>query len=131
MVHLPLAFTMIGIFSKSLPSHFENGSKRCNLLLLGSMRTLTSSELLRGAMKIPSGLIKPSSGTSGAGLGGSSLNLVPSDAIRSSFSGLNESLPPKAKAIIISGLPIKLRVFLLPSFRPGKFLLNVVTIVFC
>ena len=90
----------------------------------------TLSEFLGGETKIPSGLIKPSSGTSGAGLGGSSLNFVPSAAVNSSFNGLKESFPPKAKAIIISGLPMKFRVFLRPSFLPGKFLLYDVTIVF-
>ena len=69
-------------------------------------------ELLGGETKIPRGIINPSFGTSGAGFGGSSLNFVPSAAVNSSFRGLNESLPPKASAIIISGLPIKFRVFL-------------------
>ncbi len=74
--------------------------------------------------------MNPSAGTSGAGFGGSSLNVVPSAAVNSSFIGLKESLPPKARAIIISGLPIKFRVFRWPSFLPGKFLLKVVTMVF-
>ena len=44
--------------------------------------------------------------------------------------GLKDNLPPNANAIIISGLPIKFRVVLCPSFRPGKFLLNVVIMEF-
>jgi hypothetical protein len=48
--------------------------------------------------------LKPFSGISGAILGGFSLNLVPSFAINSSVSGLNESLPPRARAITSSGL---------------------------
>ena len=59
-------------------------------LLLGSIITSTSSEFSGGATKIPSGLKNPSSGTSGAGFGGSSLNFVPSAAVNSSFNGLNE-----------------------------------------
>ena len=39
-------------------------------------------------------------------------------------------LPESAKAITISGLDMKFIVSLLPSFRPGKFLLYEVTIVF-
>ncbi len=74
--------------------------------------------------------MNPLFGTSGAGFGGSSLNFEPSAAVNSSFRGLNESLPLRANAIIISGLPIKFRVFLRPSLRPGKFLLKLVTIVF-
>ena len=61
-------------------------------------------------MKIPSGLLNPSLGTSGAGFGGSSLNFVPSAAVNSSFNGLKDNFPPNARAIIISGLPMKFKV---------------------
>src|SRR5919202_4206534 len=75
-------------------------------------------------------LLKPSSGTSGAALGGSNLNFLPSFLVSSSTKGLNDNLPPRAKAITISGLAMKFIVSLLPSFLPGKFLLYDVTIVF-
>src|SRR5487761_2233719 len=72
----------------------------------------------------------PFVGTSGAFFGGSSVNSFPSDPFRVSFRGLNDSRPPRARATINSGLPIKAIVSLLPSLRPGKFRLNEVTIVF-
>ena len=130
VVHFPFALTIIGSSTKSSPFHFSKGAKRCRRLLFGSITTLTLVELEGGATKIPSGILNPSSGTSGAIVGGCNLNFVPSAATRSSFNGLKDNFPPNAKAIIISGLPIKLRVDLCPSFRPGKFLLNVVTIEF-
>ena len=64
------------------------------------MITSISSRFSGGAIKIPTGLLKPSFGTSGAFGGGSSLNFVPSAAVNSSSNGLKDNLPPKARAII-------------------------------
>ncbi len=130
VVHFPFALTIIGRSTKSVPLHLSNGSKRWRRLLLGSISTSILFESEGGATKIPSGIMNPSLGTSGAIEGGFNLNLLPSAAIRSSLSGLKDNFPPNANAIIISGLPIKFRVVLWPSLRPGKFLLNVVTIEF-
>jgi hypothetical protein len=65
-------------------------------------------------------LSKSLAGTSGADLGGSSLKGLPSAPKIASVSGLNESLPPSAIAVTISGLPMKFIVVAWPSLRIGK-----------
>src|SRR5881409_1955031 len=70
------------------------------------------------------------SGTSGAGLGGSSLKGRPLASVSVSVSGLNESLPASDMATTISGLAMKFIVVGWPSLRMGKLRLYDVTIVF-
>jgi hypothetical protein len=43
VVHFPFTFANIGNFSKSLPSHFGNGSSFCNLSLSFLIVTCTLS----------------------------------------------------------------------------------------
>src|SRR4029450_4610431 len=69
-------------------------------------------------------------GTSGAVLGGDSLNVFPPAPVRGSVSGLNDSLPAIARAVTISGLPMKFIVVGWPSLRRGKLRLYEVTIGF-
>ncbi len=59
-------------------------------------------------------------GTSGAVCGAASLNAVPSAPMSESASGLNDSLPARARAVTISGLPMKFIVVGWPSLRRGK-----------
>ena len=114
----------------SEPSHAANGSSICRRLLDGSMSTSTASGSADGGAYAPRAASNPPRGTSSASPGGSSLNLEPSAASSSSASGLNERRPPRASATTSSGLPIKFIVFLLPSLRPGKLRLKLVTMVF-
>src|SRR3989442_515993 len=92
--------------------------------------TGNDSGFSEGGMQESLILLNPFDGTSGALFGGLSLNSLPSGVFKVSLSGLNDSLPPSAMATTSSGLPMKLIVSRLPSFRPGKFLLYDVTMVF-
>lgn len=62
--------------------------------------------------------------------GGFSLNLVPSGAVSSSLSGLNDKSPASARAVTISGEVTNAWVAGFASFRPVKFRLYEDTMVF-
>ena len=129
VVVFPLVFIRIGIFSKSFPSQAAQGFITC----IRSLSSATTTWILLPSSGGGSYAALPDSkslaGTSGAGLGGCSLNSFPSEAIKASVSGLKESRPAAANAVTISGLPIKFIVVGWPSFLLGKFLLYEVTIV--
>ena len=76
--------------------------------------SVTKAESVRGPWS------NPRAGTSGAGFGGSKRNGLPSLPVKVSVRGLNDSRPPKAIAVTISGLPMKFIVVALPSLRAGK-----------
>src|SRR5688572_21334827 len=72
----------------------------------------------------------PLAGFSGACFGACSLNVLPSEPVRESVSGLKLSLPARPYAMTISGLPMKASVLADPSLRLGKLRLYDVTMVF-
>src|SRR5215471_9480431 len=89
-------------------------------MLLPSSGGMTKDEAPRSKLR---------SGTSGAGLGGSSLKGLPLASVSVSVSGLNESFPESDMATTISGLAIKFMVVGWPSLRIGKLRLYDVTMV--
>src|ERR1043166_8297849 len=89
-------------------------------MLLPSSGGMTKDDVPRSKLR---------SGTSGAGLGGSSLKGLPLASVSVSVSGLNESFPASEKATTISGLAMKFIVVGWPSLRMGKLRLYDVTIV--
>src|SRR5262249_28902115 len=122
-------FMRTGISRKSLPSQAGQGSNNCNLLLLGSTLSTMLLPSSGGSVWTLRPRAKDCSGTSGAGLGGSSLNGLASAPASVSVSGLNDSLPDKAKAVTSSVLPMKFIVVGCPSLRLGKLRLYEVTMV--
>ncbi len=129
VVHFPFAFSRTGIFSRSVPSHARNGSRKCSRSLSGFITT-SRPELSAGGGTNPSfPFSKPLEGSSSPE-GGSSFTSSPLSFTKVSLNGLNESRPLIARAVIISGDPMKARVEALPSFRRAKLRLNEVTMVF-
>src|SRR5712692_10363960 len=130
VVVLPLAFTSTGMSLKSWPSHAGHGSISCRRSLLGSTFRVIALPSSGGVTYVGRPRSKFLAGTSGAVLGGDSLNVLPSAPVRESVRGLNDNLPATASAVTISGLPMKFIVVGWPSLRRGKLRLYEVTMVF-
>ena len=120
VVVLPLVFMSTGMSRKSWPSQAGHGSISWRRSLVGIDRELDAAAVLGRRDVVGRPRSKSCAGTSGATLGGFSLNGLPSAPVSVSVSGLNESLPASASAVTISGLPMKFIVVGWPSLRAGK-----------
>ena len=130
VVHFPEALTRTGMSVKSWPSHAGHGSRICRRVLLGLTFTVISLPSSGGATYVACPESNPLAGTSGAGLGASSINSLPSAPVKVSVRGLKLKLPPRPIATASSGLAMKFIVPELASFRLGKLRLYDVTIEF-
>src|SRR3972149_2056983 len=98
VVVLPLVLISTGISRKSLPSQAGQGSINCSLSLRGSTCSLTPLPSLGGAIYVACPRSKFLAGTSGATLGGSSRNDLPSAPVREAGGGVKETFPARAEA---------------------------------
>src|SRR6267154_2072556 len=129
VVVLPLVLIRTGMSTKSLPSQADHGSISCSRSLLGSTCNWMLPPSSGGATYVACPRSKSLAGTSGAGLGGSRRNALPSASVKVSVRGLKDSRLASAKAVTISGLPMKFIVVGEPSLRRGKLRLYEVTMV--
>src|ERR1700730_17353874 len=129
VVVLPLVLIRTGMSTKSLPSQADQGSINCSRSLFGSTCNGMLLPSSGGAIYVACPRSKSLAGTSGAGLGGSRRNGLPSAPVKVSGSGLTDNGFASAKAVTLSGLPMKFIVVGEPALRRGKLRLYEVTMV--